>query len=66
MRLYWDHPKSQRIPHDQKLLFVEFGEDDKNVRLYGYLESEGYLSIEWVPTYDEVLAILEALLRGPK
>lgn len=57
MKLYWDRPRSQRIPHDQKLLFVQFTPFDKNVWIDDCI-------VQWAPTYDEILAILKELLKG--
>ena len=66
MRLYWNRPKSQHIPHDQKILLVEFSNNDKNFWPYGYMErGSKYFTAEWSPTYEEILAILRELLKGP-
>lgn len=66
MRLYWQQPKAPRVPHDQKILFVEFSSLDKNVWPYGCVETEKYYTFEWAPTYEEILTILEQLLKGDK
>lgn len=66
MRLYWQQPKAPRAPHDQKILMVEFSSQDKNVWPYGFVSTEKYYTFEWAPTYEEILAILDQLLKGEK
>lgn len=60
-------PRVQQFPHDQKILCVEFSGEDENVWPYGFAERGAkYFTVEWAPTYDEVLAILKELLKGAK
>jgi len=66
MRLYWKWPESQRIPHAQKILCVEFTREDHNVWHDGGEAPGFFYTIEWAPTYDEILAILKELLKGEK
>lgn len=61
MRLYWGQPRSQKIPHKTDILFVEFvPKQDNNVWIYG---NSHFVTLEWCPTYQEILAILKALLE---